>query len=128
RKITLRLLLTHTAGLVYDVWNANLNHYVQTTGFPAARSRTLASLRAPLAFEPGERWEYGIGIDWVGRLVETVSGQDLDAFMREHIFAPLNMRDTGFTPNAAQLSRFVQNHARKPDGSLEPIASAVPAK
>jgi methyl acetate hydrolase len=128
RRITLRLLLTHTAGLVYDIWNAKLNRYVQTTGFLPARSGTLASLAAPLAFEPGERWEYGINIDWVGRMVEAVTGQDLDAYMREHIFAPLGMQDTGFMPSAEQTARTAQTHARKPDGSLEPIPSATPAK
>ena len=102
RKITLRMLLTHTAGFVYHVWNAQLNRYVETTGFPTILSGKLAALNAPLAFEPGERWEYGINIDWAGRMVETVSGQDLDAYMREHIFAPLGMRDTGFMPDAEQ--------------------------
>jgi CubicO group peptidase (beta-lactamase class C family) len=124
RKITLRSLLTHTAGFVYEVWNANQRRYVETTGFPSVGSRTLASLNAPLAFEPGERWEYGVGIDWAGRMVETVSGQDLDAYMRDHIFAPLGMRDTGFIPSEQQASRTAQTHARKPDGSLETIPSS----
>ncbi len=118
RKITLRALLTHTAGFVYNVWNAALNRYVETTGAPTVMSGKLAALNMPLAFEPGERWEYGINIDWAGRMVETVSGQDLDAYMRTHIFAPLGMRDTGFVPDEAQTARFVQPHARAPDGSL----------
>jgi methyl acetate hydrolase len=121
RKITLRQLLTHTAGFVYHVWNAELNRYVETTGVPTVLSGKLAALNMPLAFEPGERWEYGINIDWAGRMVETVSGQDLDAYMREHIFAPLGMHDTGFMPNADQTARSVQAHSRDPDGSLEPI-------
>ena len=124
RKITLRSLLTHTSGFVYEVWNANQRRYVETTGFPSVGSRTLASLNAPLAFEPGERWEYGVGIDWAGRMVETVSGQDLDAYMRDHIFVPLGMRDTGFIPSEQQASRTAQTHARKPDGSLETIPSS----
>ena len=86
-------------------------------------SGKLAALNAPLAFEPGERWEYGINIDWAGRMVETVSGQDLEAYMRENIFAPLGMRDTGFVPNAEQFARCAQAHARNPDGSLEPVAA-----
>ncbi len=128
RKITLRSLLTHTAGLVYDVWNAEMDRYAQTTGLPPARSGTLASLKAPLAFEPGERWEYGINIDWAGRMVEAVSGQDLDAYMRKHIFEPLHMNDTGFLPNAEQIARTAQTHARKSDGSLEPIPNSLPEK
>ena len=121
RKITLRQLLTHTAGFVYHVWNAELNRYVEATGAPTVLSGKLAALNMPLAFEPGERWEYGINIDWAGRMVETVSGQDLDAYMREHIFIPLGMYDTGFIPGSDQTARAAQTHARNPDGSLEPI-------
>jgi CubicO group peptidase (beta-lactamase class C family) len=127
RKITLRMLLTHTAGFVYHVWNAELNRFVEATGFPTILSGKLAALNAPLAFEPGERWEYGINIDWAGRMVETVSGQNLDTYMRENIFAPLGMHDTGFAPNAEQFSRCAQVHARKADGSLEPIPQTPPA-
>ncbi len=100
RNITLRQLLTHTAGFVYHVWNAELNRYVETTGVPTVLSGKLAALNMPLAFDPGERWEYGINIDWAGRMVEAVSGQDLDAYMREHIFTPLGMHDTGFMPDS----------------------------
>lgn len=128
RKITLRHLLTHTSGFVYDVWNAKQKRFVDTTGFPPARSRTLASLRAPLAFDPGERWEYGIGIDWAGRLVETVTGQDLDTVMRENIFTPLGMADSGFIPNDEQFARGAQVHNRLPDGSLQPVDRIPPAR
>jgi methyl acetate hydrolase len=121
RKITLRLLLTHTAGFVYNVWNAQLNRYVEATGMPTVLSGKLAALNAPLAFEPGERWEYGINIDWAGRMVEAVSGLDLDAYMREHIFSPLGMRDTGFVASPEKTARAAQAHARNSDGSLEPI-------
>ena len=127
RKITLRMLLTHTAGFVYHIWNAQQNRYVETTGFPTILSGKLASLNAPLAFEPGERWEYGINIDWAGRMVEMVSGQDLEAYMRDNIFAPLAMRDTGFVPNSEQFARFAQVHARNPDESLEPVPQTPPA-
>jgi CubicO group peptidase (beta-lactamase class C family) len=120
-KITLRMLLTHTAGFVYPVWNEVFTRYVEATGIPTIMTGKLAALNAPLAFEPGERWEYGINIDWAGRMVEKVSGQDLDTYMRENVFAPLGMRDTGFVPNAEQAGRRAQAHARKPDGSLEPI-------
>jgi methyl acetate hydrolase len=128
RKITLRMLLTHTAGFVYPVWNANFNRYVETTGTPTILSGKLAALNVPLGFEPGERWEYGINIDWAGRMVEAVSGQDLDTYMRANIFVPLGMHDTGFVPTSEQYSRSVQAHARKPDGSLEPLPRTPPAK
>jgi CubicO group peptidase (beta-lactamase class C family) len=128
RQITLRMLLTHTAGFVYPVWNANFNRYVAATDTPTIMSGKLAALHVPLAFEPGERWEYGINIDWAGRMVETVSGQDLDTYMRANIFVPLDMRDTGFMPTSEQYSRGVQAQARKPDGSFEPVPTTPPAK
>src|SRR5689334_19793534 len=128
RKITLRMLLTHTAGFVYPVWNANFNRYVDATGIPTIMSGKLAALNAPLGFDPGERWEYGINIDWAGRMVEQVSGQDLDSYMRANIFAPLGMHDSGFQPNAEQVARSAQAHARKADGSLEPVPRTPPTK
>ena len=127
RKITLRMLLTHTAGFVYHVWNAKLARYCETTGFPTILSGKLAALNAPLGFDPGERWEYGINIDWAGRMVEQVSGQNLDSYMRANIFAPLGMHDSGFQPNDEQFSRSVQAHARNADGSLEPVPRTPPS-
>ena len=50
------------------------------------------ALKAPLVADPGDSWEYGINIDWAGKAVERVSGQSLDDYLREHIFAPLGMR------------------------------------
>src|SRR5437016_2598206 len=80
RPITLRHLLTHTAGFSYETWDANTVRYVKAIGMPSTPSGKLAALRLPLVFDPGERWEYGINIDWVGRLVESVSGQALDVY------------------------------------------------
>jgi methyl acetate hydrolase len=128
RKITLRLLLTHTAGFVYPWWNASSNRYVEVTGIPTIMSGKRAALHAPLGFDPGERWEYGINIDWAGRMVEEVSGQDLDSYMRANIFGPLGMHDSGFVPNAEQFARSVQAHALKPDGSLEPVPRSSPSR
>src|SRR5712671_4559732 len=102
RPITLRHLLTHTAGFGYEFWNPQLMRYVDVTGVPSLRTGKLAALRMPLVFDPGERWEYGINTDWVGRIVEAASGQSLDAYFRERIFAPLGMRDTGFSLSTAQ--------------------------
>jgi len=121
RPITPKHLLTHTAGFGYEIWNPELICYVEVTGVPTFLSGKLEALRMPLAFDPGERWEYGISIDWVGRAVETASGHPLDAYFREHIFAPLGMTDTGFVPSANQAARLVRVHRRGPDGSLEAI-------
>jgi methyl acetate hydrolase len=128
RPITLRHLLTHTAGFGYEFWNPGLIRYVDVTGTPSLRTGKLAALRMPLVFDPGERWEYGVNTDWVGRIVEAASGQSLDAYFRDQIFAPLGMTDTGFSLSAAQEARLVTVHQRKADGSLEPTATEARAQ
>jgi CubicO group peptidase (beta-lactamase class C family) len=119
--VTLRNLLTHTAGFVYDTWNKNLDRYARQTGLPAARTGKLAALAAPLGFDPGERWEYGINIDIAGRMVEVASGMDLEAYMRQHIFGPLVMTDTSFDQRPAWASRLATVHARQADDTLKPL-------
>lgn len=126
RPITLRHLLTHTAGHVYDIWNADMLRYQGVHGIPNIIECRRVTLANPLAFDPGERWEYGINIDWAGQMVERASGQHLEDYFREHIFGPLGMVDTGFQLSPAQRSRLVSMHARGADGSLTPIAFEVP--
>src|SRR5579862_3545895 len=120
RPVTLRHLMTHTAGFTYEMWNADTLRYVEASGTPMVMSGQLAALRRPLNFDPGERWEYGINIDWIGRLVEAASGQALDAYLRDHIFAPLGIPDTGFAPTSDQRARQASVHQRQADGSLVP--------
>ncbi len=96
RPITLRHLLTHTSGFVYDIWNPAMARYLETTGTPGIISCANAALSIPLVFDPGERWDYGIGIDWAGKAVEAVSGQRLGAYMQQNLLQPLGMTDTGF--------------------------------
>ncbi len=118
--MTLRNLLTHTSGFGYDIWNADLLRYHRETGTPAPRTGKLAGLTMPLSFDPGTRWQYGIGIDWVGRMVEAVCGQDLEKVFRERLFTPLGMRDTSFLVHPDMLPRLAAVHARRPDG-LQPL-------
>src|SRR5688572_21262717 len=118
RPITLRHLLTHTAGFTYEFWNADTLRYVETTGTPGIISGQLAALRRPLNFDPGEQWEYGINIDWVGRIVEAVSGEPLDAYLHRRVLAPLGMADTGFVPTPEQHARQASMHQRQADGGL----------
>jgi methyl acetate hydrolase len=112
RPITLKHLMTHTAGFCYEQWNADLTRYVAASGMPQMATGKLAALRMPLMFDPGERWEYGISIDWVGRLVEEASGQKLDAYLAEHVAGPLGMKDTGFAVSAEQRARQASVHQR----------------
>jgi methyl acetate hydrolase len=117
--ITLRHLLTHTAGFTYRLWDREALRYRQAIDNPSLRKRA-ALPPAPLMFDPGTRWQYGTNIDWVGRLVETISGERLDVYFRKHILDPLGMADTGFVVSPAQAAREARLHQRKPDGSLLP--------
>jgi len=126
--VTLRKLLTHTAGFVYDTWNAEMHRYAAKTGLPAARTGKIAALHAPLGFDPGERWEYGINIDVAGRMIEVASGQDLETYFHEHLFRPLGMSDTGFVIKPQWKGRMAQVHSRDDKGGLTPIESPPPAE
>jgi CubicO group peptidase (beta-lactamase class C family) len=126
RPITLRQLLTHTAGFTYDLWDADTAQYVKVANLPGIISCKNAALTTPLAFDPGDRWEYGINIDFAGKAVEAVSGQGLNVYLREHIFQPLGMKDTDFVIGPDQKKRLVTVHERKPDGGLDPIEFGVP--
>jgi CubicO group peptidase (beta-lactamase class C family) len=121
RPITLRHLMTHTAGFTYDIWNPDTLHYRELKGLPDIFSCTDASLMLPLAFDPGERWEYGINIDWIGKAVERVSGQRLGDYFAEHLFGPIGMADTGFKLTPERRRRLVAMHARGEDDALAPI-------
>ena len=126
RDITLRHLLTHTAGFAYDIWSPDLIRYQEKKGIPGVISCQNVALTTPLLFDPGERWNYGINIDWVGKAVEKVSGQKLDAYFRDNIFGPLGMRDTGFKLDAGGRARLAGMHARQPDGSLQKMPFELP--
>ena len=121
--ITLRHLLTHTAGFAYDIWNANIARYAREKDVPAMRTAKLAALDVPLVRDPGERWEYGVNIEMVGRMVEAASGLDLESYLQQHILKPLGMRDTSYIMRPGWEDRLASVHARKADGTLEPIAS-----
>lgn len=119
--ITLRQLMTHTAGFAYNVWNGDCAQYLEKTGTPNIFSCQNIALTTPIMSDPGTRWEYGINIDFVGKAVEAASGKRLDAYLREHMFAPLGMNDTGFKITDDMRQRLVATHARGEDGSLAPI-------
>lgn len=119
--VTLRHLLTHTSGYVYDIWNGNMAQWYETTGTPNVLSLQKAGLRTPLAFDPGTQWSYGIGIDWAGLMVEAASGITLGEYFAENLTGPLGMNDTAFAHNESMLERASAVHARLPDGSFAAI-------
>lgn len=118
--ITVRHLLTHTSGFTYSIWSDRLTQYEKVTGMHDIGYSLNGAFAAPLEFEPGERWNYGISMDWVGKLVEAVTDQSLEVYFREHIFEPLGMKNSGFLLSSAQKQRVATMHRRQPDGSLKP--------
>jgi len=119
--ITLRHLMTHTAGFCYDMWNGDFASFMEKTGTPGIITCKNDALKTPIMSEPGTRWEYGTNIDFVGKAVEAVSGKRLDAYLRDHMLAPLGMSDTAFKIGDDQRKRLVGMHARGEDGTLAPI-------
>ena len=117
--ITLRHLLTHTSGFTYRLWDAEAVKYFKAIErLPSAVKDTAP--RTPLMFDPGDHWQYGPGIDWVGRIVEWISGEFLDEYFRKNIFEPLAMKDTAFVISPEQSAREAGVHRRESDGSLNP--------
>lgn len=118
RAITLRHLITHTSGFSYDLFNPDVARYMEHEKLPSIGTCLNASLRAPILFEPGERWEYGIGIDWAGKIVEAVSGRKLERYLSDEFFGPLGMRDTSFILRDDMKRRLVDATQRQPGGAI----------
>ena len=127
-KATVRHLATHTCGLCYEFWNAAMARYMQASGAPAILSGLTRAMNYPLQFEPGTQWGYGIGIDWLGRVVETVDGRRIDQFCREEIFEPLGMTDTAFEMLPHMQPRLANVCIRGEDGKFVDFALAPPSK
>lgn len=121
REVTARTLMLHTAGFGYDFFNENYRRLCRKDKVPSILSCVKASMCMPLLFDPGERWEYGLSMDWCGQIAEAVTGKRLGGLMREGIFEPLGMRDTGFTLSASMRERLATLHQRERDGSLTPL-------
>lgn len=128
--ITIRQLMTHTAGLTYSFMNATpVDQYYRdnTLIFPGA-DESLESLverlaLAPLLCQPGSQWNYSVATDVLGRLVELWSGNTLAEFFEQAIFNPLNMPDTGFHVRASQRDRFADLYGPAAGGDLSSISA-----
>jgi CubicO group peptidase (beta-lactamase class C family) len=108
KPITLRLLLSHTAGIAFPPRKA-------TDGAMSLKSYTATLLKAPLAFQPGSDYEYGFGPSVAGSIIEAVSGMDYAEFLRTRIFEPLGMKDTTFSPTEAQRERIARTYTMDED-------------
>lgn len=127
-QVTTRQLLTHSGGFGYDFFNENYKRLAEAGKQPSVITATRAALETPLLFDPGERWEYGTNIDWVGQVVEGITGQRLGEVMRQRILEPLGMRDTTFEIDDRIRARLAGMHARHPDGKLEAMDFELPAQ
>ncbi|KAF7624858.1 beta-lactamase class C and other penicillin binding protein [Aspergillus flavus] len=117
--ITLRMLLAHTAGFGYSFFNEKLRDYSKPVGYDEF-SGSFYDMLQPLVNQPGERWEYGVNIDWAGLLVERVTGLSLNDYFHQNIFEPLDLHNISMFPNASMKSRLAHMNSRAPDGQLSP--------
>lgn len=119
--VTLRMLMSHTAGNGYHFWHADVQRYQEVMGLPGIIECREDTLSTPLIHEPGSAWVYGMNIDWVGKAVEKVSGGTLEEYLRANILDPLSMHSTSFIIDPDWRTRLAGMNARTPDGELVPI-------
>lgn len=124
---TVRQLMTHTSGFAYTHWNEDMKRYRAASGLPAMASGTRAALYYPLAFDPGAAWAYGIGLDWLGLVVEAADGRTIDRFCAEEIFGPLGMASTVFVLDDALRGRLARAWRRDGTG-FAPLEIAPPER
>ncbi|KAM0548401.1 hypothetical protein ACHAPJ_009885 [Fusarium lateritium] len=135
--ITLRMLLTHTAGFGYTFFNERLRDWSFPAGVDEFSGRIEDIITLPLLFQPGEGWEYGVshssasgnitiltlckvGIDWAGIALERATGQTLNDYLQQHVFQPLGIKNMTMIPGKAMRAKLAHMHQRDPDGTLRP--------
>jgi CubicO group peptidase (beta-lactamase class C family) len=117
---TVKQLVTHTAGLSYWFWNADIVKWEAATGVTNVLSGLNEIFTAPLIADPGTKFEYGINIDWLGRVIEAASGMKLDEAVRRGVTEPLGMDQTAFRMSDAQRAKSLPVHLRGEDGAWAP--------
>ncbi|KAH6896636.1 beta-lactamase/transpeptidase-like protein [Thelonectria olida] len=117
--ITLRMLLTHTAGFGYTFFNERLRDWAFPAGGDEFSGR-FEDVKMPLLFQPGEGWEYGLGLDWAGIALERATGLSLNGYMQKHMFQPLGLKNMSMIPSRAMREKLAYMHSRDPDGTLQP--------
>ncbi len=126
RAITLRHLLTHSAGFSYEIWNTDIQKVQAAFDIPGITECKNKALTTPLLFDPGEGWEYGINIDWAGKMIEAASGQKLGRYLQDHLLGPLGMTSTAFRISPDMRRRLAGVHLRGADGKLAPFEFEIP--
>lgn len=124
---TVRQLMTHTAGCGYNFLNEKLFTLCTEHGFPSPLDGVRKGIEAPLVNDPGTVWEYGVNTDWLGLVVEEVSGQSLSEYLADHVYGPLKMTDSTFALSDEQRARLLPIRFRAPDGSLVDTDLDLPA-
>lgn len=123
---TVRNLITHTSGLSYWFWNADLKRYEELTGTPNVVPGDPAAFTAPLVADPGTRFEYGINTDWLGRVVEAVAGTTLDVVIKDGVTRPLGMADTMFALDDTRRGNKTAVHVKGADGTWASAGDVLP--
>lgn len=115
-RATVKQLVTHTAGFGYWFWNADLDKYEKVTGIPNVVPGNADAFKAPMVVDPGTRFNYGINLDWLGKVVEVVAGAGLDRVIKENVTEPLGMNDTMFLLDAGRKDNAVTVHMKDETG------------
>jgi len=126
-KATARHLATHTSGLEYEFWRPQTGEYLGKTKRPSILAGTKDALFYPMMTDPGTRWGYGPSIDWLGLMVEKISGQRIDAFLKANLFEPLGMNDTDVEVRPHMQSRLAGVKARGENGQFGDFPLAPPS-
>ncbi|KAL4808162.1 beta-lactamase/transpeptidase-like protein [Aspergillus unguis] len=119
KAITLRMLLTHTAGFGYTFFNDRLREWSYPAGVDEFSGR-IEDVTTPLLFQPGEGWEYGVGIDWAGIALERATGLTLNDYLQKNVFQPLGIKDMSMLPSKEMRQRMAHMNHRNEDGSFRP--------
>ncbi|MDL2338116.1 MAG: serine hydrolase [Pseudomonadota bacterium] len=125
RDITINHLMLHTAGFSYEFFSPDDLKLRGAKGIPTVVSSTFASVKTCLLWDPGEKWGYGVNMDWVGKVVEAVRGKRLGEVMQDRILNPLGMTDTSFVMTPSMQARRAVIHDRAMDGKLTPLPDLV---
>src|SRR5262249_26186205 len=133
RPMTVQDLLRHTSGLIYPDNADDLVHQAWQKANVSDRNETLAEMitklaKLPLAHQPGKVWEYSMSVDVLGRVVEVVSGKELDAFVAERIATPLGMTSTDFYVHPGDLARLAEAQKPPTDARMPPDVTAKPKR